>query len=92
MTLRSLSYGNYGIFLIMGHAGFLSINRSDGIPYIFLLRIEATGFPTFKLLLYSATKISDPRPASEEATVGFRVSGSRLGCSDFRGYSTWRPF
>ena len=27
MTLRTLNYGNYGIFLIMGHAGFLSINR-----------------------------------------------------------------
>ena len=22
MTLRTLDYGNYGIFLIMGHAGF----------------------------------------------------------------------
>ena len=22
MTLRTLNYGNYGIFLIMGHAGF----------------------------------------------------------------------
>ena len=26
MTLRTLNYGNYGIFLIMGNAGFLSIN------------------------------------------------------------------
>ena len=25
--------------------------NSHGIPYIFLLKIEATGFPTFKLLL-----------------------------------------
>ena len=24
MTLRTLNYGNYGIFLIMGHAGFIS--------------------------------------------------------------------
>ena len=24
MTLRTLNYGNYGIFLIMGHAGFCS--------------------------------------------------------------------
>ena len=27
MTLRTLNYGNYGIFLKMGNAGFLSINR-----------------------------------------------------------------
>ena len=26
MTLRTLNYGNYGIFLIMRNAGFLSIN------------------------------------------------------------------
>ena len=24
MTLRTLNYGNYGIFLIMGNAGFIS--------------------------------------------------------------------
>ena len=24
MTLRTLDYGNYGIFLIMGNAGFIS--------------------------------------------------------------------
>ena len=29
MTLRTLNYGNYGIFLIVGNAGFLSINRMD---------------------------------------------------------------
>ena len=27
MTLRTLNYGNYGIFLIMGHAGFCPSNR-----------------------------------------------------------------
>ena len=24
ITLRTLNYGNYGIFLLMGHAGFIS--------------------------------------------------------------------
>ena len=30
--------------------------NSAGIPYTLLLRIEAIGFPTFGLLLYSAQK------------------------------------
>ena len=31
ITLRTLNYGNYGMFLIMGHAGFISSNRfSEG--------------------------------------------------------------
>ena len=28
MTLRTLNYGNYGIFLIMGHAGFCPSTES----------------------------------------------------------------
>ena len=30
MTLRTLNYGNYGIFLIMGNAGFCPISSSGG--------------------------------------------------------------
>ena len=30
MTLRTLNYGNYGIFLIMGHAGFCPSAVSSG--------------------------------------------------------------
>ena len=31
MTLRTLNYGNYGIFLIMGHAGFCPSTGSSSI-------------------------------------------------------------
>ena len=31
--------------------------NSAGIPYTLLLRIEATGFPTFGLLLYFKAKV-----------------------------------
>ena len=31
MTLRTLNYGNYGIFLIMGHAGFCPSTVVEGI-------------------------------------------------------------
>ena len=30
MTLRTLNYGNYGIFLIMGHAGFCPSTAVNG--------------------------------------------------------------
>ena len=35
MTLRTLNYGNYGILLIMGNAGFISLNPIEpfkGVP------------------------------------------------------------
>ena len=31
MTLRALNYGNYGIFLIMGNAGFISLNPIESL-------------------------------------------------------------
>ena len=31
--------------------------NSAGIPYILLLRVEAIGFPTFRLLLVEAEKL-----------------------------------
>ena len=39
MTLRTLNYGNYGIFLIMGNAGFLSINRIKQSVFSSQLRV-----------------------------------------------------
>ena len=55
MTLRTLNYGNYGIFLIMGHAGFcpstvvtivISINSSNSIhkPYFPIPVLVRIGF------------------------------------------------
>ena len=40
MTLRTLNYGNYGIFLIMGNAGFCP---STVLAVLFLLRVGETG-------------------------------------------------
>ena len=59
MTLRTLNYGNYGIFLIMGHAGFLPINRmtpSDlGIPRN--KQDTPPPFPPFLVLTVEAEKL-----------------------------------
>ena len=47
MTLRTLNYGNYGIFLIMGHAGFcpstesLSDNQGLGLKELRAVRFRA---------------------------------------------------
>ena len=44
MTLRTLNYGNYGIFLIMGNAGFCPSAAGSSVvpfcPLIFLLKAE----------------------------------------------------
>ena len=47
MTLRTLNYGNYGIFLIMGHAGFCpsTVVWHFGIQEDLRWRIHATKTP-----------------------------------------------
>ena len=42
MTLRTLNYGNYGIFLIMGNAGFCP----STVWLVFLFRIVSGMGPT----------------------------------------------
>ena len=37
MTLRTLNYGNYGIFLIMGNAGFCPSTVAQGLALSFWL-------------------------------------------------------
>ena len=37
MTLRTLNYGNYGIFLIMGHAGF--VHQQQCVHFTGVLKI-----------------------------------------------------
>ena len=37
MTLRTLNYGNYGIFRIMGHAGFCPATVGIDLGYFSLL-------------------------------------------------------
>ena len=33
LPLRTLNYGNYGIFLVMGNAGYFSINRMSFVGF-----------------------------------------------------------
>ena len=42
MTLRPLNYGNYGIFLIMGNAGFCP----SAVCLMFGFRVQGQGFGT----------------------------------------------
>ena len=44
MTLRTLNYGNYGIFLIMGNAGFCPSTVVNRIPEV---RSASSQTPTF---------------------------------------------
>ena len=46
MTLRTLNYGNDGIFLLMGHAGFLS--RTDGFAVWVLVKILRAHFRSLR--------------------------------------------
>ena len=39
MTLRTLNYGNYGIFLIMGHAGFCPSTVVNRAPFLVLANL-----------------------------------------------------
>ena len=63
MTLRTLNYGNYGIFLIMGNAGFCP--STVPLPMILMGCIHATGckgsgiWGSFGRLL-SDLKLGDP--------------------------------
>ena len=47
MTLRTLNYGNYGIFLIVGHAGFCpSAESLDNAGFCGLLYYNCIRQPT----------------------------------------------
>ena len=56
MTLRTLNYGNYGIFLIMGNAGFCP----STVVSIRLLSVYEVGFRVYLTVL-----VSVDRPPSE---------------------------
>ena len=45
MTLRTLTYGNYGIFLLMGNAGFIS--STAGFPLTWNGSDSAPGWSSF---------------------------------------------
>ena len=61
MGFKDRALGSSGMGASLGVGGSLTVNpikletgsrpHSAGIPYTFLLRIEATGFPTFRLVL-----------------------------------------
>ena len=64
MTLRTLNYGNYGIFLIMGNAGFCPSTVVLILVFpILLLQKNTFGEPTFEFF----------RPGFFEEGLGFRV-------------------
>ena len=63
MTLRTLNYGNYGIFLTMGNAGFCpSAVRSEGLNFVCeypSLAASANG---------QTTKLKHVNPVGERST------------------------
>ena len=55
MTLRTLNYGNYGIFLILGNAGFISSTvsvflREQRLRFERLERVRLSQLPEARLL------------------------------------------
>ena len=46
MTLRTLNYGSYGIFLIMGHAGFCPSTVSGVISKVTIIITHIRGLIT----------------------------------------------
>ena len=68
ITLRTLNYGNYGIFLIRGHAGFISSTVAV-IPAVFYKEAFA-GLLLGPLL--PARTLPDPRPEVEGPCFALR--------------------
>ena len=62
MTLRTLNYGNYGIFLIMGHAGFCP--STVGPKFV---------HPGFRLLDFGCFLRASFYPGSRSRDSGFWV-------------------
>ena len=78
MTLRTLNYGNYGIFLIMGNAGFCPSTIVPG-PLIVTLLKEPEGTPRVASTVQSTTR-------SKSAGLAVITVFHGLG---FRGLGFW---
>ena len=103
MTLRTLNYGNYGIFLIMGNAGFLSINRIDygsgfppeAVPFEVPGSLGAgRGFRGFELCRLLGSRFRGLRVRGLGFKVqGFKVRGLGFKVQGFkvRGSGSGRP-
>ena len=79
MTLRTLNYGNYGIFLIMGHAGFC--------PSTVVLWNSIVCLPAGSLLHFhhrraaeGLVRLEAPKRASEGQTVRVIVTVIVTNC------------
>ena len=73
MTLRTLNYGNYGIFLIMGNAGFCPSAVSIGLwSFVFMPRC-APGWQLWMILNSLFGFLGGCR------APGFRVQGLEFG-------------
>ena len=60
--LRTLNYGNYGIFLIMGNAGFISSTV--------VLRVDIQGWPPLFIR-------RSPKPQTVDSAATYRVLSTR---------------
>ena len=70
MTLRTLNYGNYGIFLIMGHAGFcpstVGLRRVQG-----RYRVVRMALALRAKLAFARSRIRTRRTSSSRGAGGF---------------------
>ena len=71
MTLRTLNYGNYGIFLIMGNAGFC--------PSTVVLKYEGPLYSCFTLLQSVMARLEIGKPRTPELTANARKAGLGFG-------------
>ena len=78
MTLRTLNYGNYGIFLIMGNAGLISLNPKPQNPIDPLKEpLKGTLIDPFTCRFYIINTIADSKRTT--ATVGCGVGPALHG-------------
>ena len=70
MTLRTLNYGNYGIFLIMGHAGFCP----SAVFRVLYWGPPFSETPIYLPALFLRLFQPSPRVAQDAEGLGFRVS------------------
>ena len=72
MTLRTLNYGNYGIFLLMGDAGFCPSTVVPTLGYIWSRRVWAPRLEEVRVAQAGASATEDPG-AHLPGRRGFRV-------------------
>ena len=82
MTLRTLNYGSYGIFLIMGSAGFCPSTVEPSKEPLEALLKEPLKDPVKDA--FKGTPI-DPLKDPFKGSIGVPLKGPFAGSPDFRG-------